>query len=136
MTATFKHFEQCPGVTNDNKLLLGDELSGKLRVGGIQLPSAGSFAKIYAKLSQKIHNSYSLLRTESGSVIVPNDLPNEEKRFLVRFLKAEVHDVVVYGSEGLRDLKDDEVTTPPKKNKKAQTITATAKRVTGKKRKL
>jgi hypothetical protein len=52
VTDILKHFEVCPGVTNDAKLILGDDMSGELSASGIQLPTSGSFAKIYSALSQ------------------------------------------------------------------------------------
>ena len=121
MTEIFQHFEVCAGVTNDDKLILGDDMSLELKKKGIQLPSSGSFAKIYKTMSEKLHIGSSLLRSSSGAVVVPADLPNEEKRLLIRFLKASGHDVVVNGLDGqLRLPHDDEIRTPPKQKKSRQ----------------
>ena len=116
MTEIFQHFELCEGVSKDDKMLLGDDLSDQLNKKGVHLPTSGSFVKIYKTMSEKLHNVSSLLRSSSGAVVIPFDLPNEEKRFLVRFLKANGHDVLVASDDGsLRFPHDDEITTPPKK---------------------
>jgi hypothetical protein len=56
-TRILEHFEHCPAVTEDEKLLLGDAFSKQLTKKQIQLPSTGGLAKVYQKLSEMIHSN-------------------------------------------------------------------------------
>lgn len=55
-TSVLKHFEQCGAVTADEKLLLGDKRSATLASLGIKLPTGGSLAGAYRRLSAIIHS--------------------------------------------------------------------------------
>jgi hypothetical protein len=55
-TYILEHFEHCPAVTHDEHLLLGDAFSMELSKKNLKLPSTGSLAKVYQKLSEIIHS--------------------------------------------------------------------------------
>ena len=111
MSDVFKHFEECPGVTNGDRLL-GDEISTKLETIGHRFPTSGSFREIYSTLSSEIHNA-DILKNDNGSVIVPFDLPHAQKRFWIRFLIARGESVIIQGANGLFRLpKPHEINTP------------------------
>ena len=112
MTAVFTHFEICMAVSNDDKMLLGDNLGNKLQARGYRLPTTGSFASTYSKLSEEIHDS-DILKDDDGRVIVPYDLDLPLKRFWVRFLLSKNCEVVIQDSDGqLREPKPYEISTP------------------------
>jgi hypothetical protein len=115
VTNVFKHFEVCPCKSRDK---LGGKLTAKLKPG-VRPPSVSSYVDVFSKLSDTLHNS--LLKTSSGVVVVPHNLVNEEKRFLVRYLLANGEDVAILGKDHrLRLPKDREMKTPPKKEKKSR----------------
>lgn len=56
--------------------------------------------------------AYSL--AAGGSIIVPEDLAGQDRRFLIRFLLADGQDVLILQSDGvLRRPTDADITTPP-----------------------
>jgi hypothetical protein len=115
VTNVFKHFEVCPCESREK---LGGKLTAKLKPG-VRPPSVSSYVDVFSKLSESIHNS--LLRTSSNVVVVPQNLVNEEKRFLVRYLIANGEDVAILGKDHrLRLPNDREINTPPKKEKKSK----------------
>ena len=116
-TALLRHFEQCVAVTSDSAVLFGDELTAELEKLDIQAPSQGNFAGLWGTLSDSIHNC-SWFKDSTGAIIVPNDLEDFEKRFLVRYLRATDHSVVIANSDGsVRDPLPHEVVTPDKAKK-------------------
>lgn len=109
-TSLFRHFEECPAVTSSVDVLSGDELTAKLQKLDIQSSSEGKFAELWKVLSRCIHNSEWF--KSHGAVIVPNNLEDAEKRFLIRFLLASGHSVVVAEADGtVRDPLPKEVET-------------------------
>ena len=113
-TSLFRHFEECPAVTSSVDVLFGDELTAKLQKLDIQPPSEGKFAELWKVLSRCIHNS-EWFKDSHGAVIVPNNLEDAEKRFLIRFLLASGHSVVVAEADGtVRDPLPKEIETPEK----------------------
>ena len=94
--------------------LLGDELTAKLQKLDIKPPSEGRFVELWRVLSGCIHNR-EWFKDSHGAVIVPNNLEDAEKRFLIRFLLASGHSVVVAEADGtVRDPLPKEVETPEK----------------------
>lgn len=82
MTQVFTHFDICPTVSSDDKMLLGDKLGEKLQTRGFRLPTTGSFTSAYSKLSHEIHTSDILKDDIIGRIIVSYDLDLPLKRFL------------------------------------------------------
>ena len=76
------------------------------------MPSEGTFKALYQEFSENIHRSH-FLKTDSGAVIVPHDLPAAEKRLYIRFLLASNEDVVICGVNGFRSPEKAEIETPP-----------------------
>lgn len=116
-SSIFRHFEVCQGVASDSSALLGDELTEALKNLDIKPPSSGSFLKVYQLLSNSIHGS-SWFRDSAGEVIVPFDLDDPAKRFLIRFLRANGLSVVVADVNGtVREPFPEEIETPEKRQK-------------------
>ena len=111
-TAILDHYESCCAVTNSNDKLLGDEFSNALSTKGINLPSSGSFKKIFSELSDRLHTG--IVRTAESKIVVPNTISGVEKRFLIRFLIAKGESVAVLTHDGgFRDVLKSDYETPP-----------------------
>jgi hypothetical protein len=82
----------------------------------VEVCSCESGSKLGSKLTanQEIHTG--LLRTSQNVVVIPSNLPNEEKRCLVRYLMANGEDVALLARNciDLRLPTEREVNTPPK----------------------
>lgn len=116
-SSLFRHFEECPGVASDSTALLGDKLTEALKSLDIKPPSSGSFLNVFKQLSNTIHGR-SWFRDSAGEVIVPFDLDDPAKRFLIRFLIANGLSVVVADVNGtVREPFPAEIETPEKRQK-------------------
>lgn len=113
----FRHFEICSAVAADNSTLMGDGLTEQLQELLIRPPTDGSFLKLYKGLSSCIHGN-SWFKDTLGEVIVPYDLEISQKRFLIRYLRANGMTVVVADVNGtVRDPFPEEVETPEKEKR-------------------
>jgi hypothetical protein len=112
ITAACRHFETCPIPTRGDKLL-GDTLSKRLTRSKVKLPQNGNFAELYQNLSTLVHKSPAVV-TNDDHVVVPGGMLPQEKRFLVRFLMAMGHSVLILDSASTipRPPRPDEFETP------------------------
>jgi hypothetical protein len=118
-TAIAKHYHECPAVacSSFSDSVVEEKTVQDLAKKGFSYPSRGSIDNIFKKLSESVHNG-PLLRTADGRyVVVPADMPDEEKRLLIRILMSRGMNVKVLDCETLRHPYDDEIETPPSRSR-------------------
>lgn len=98
-TCVFRHFEECPAVSSSVSNFCNLTVSSSPNSTSIKPPSEGKFAELWSVLLRCNHNS-GWFKDSHGAVIVPNNLEDAEKRFLIRFLLASGHSVVVAEADG------------------------------------
>lgn len=109
VTWLLAHFATCRVAANSVDVF-GEELSQHLREQNIKLPSKGSLANAYSRLSDLIHKA---LPQKNNMYVIPQGLGQIDRRFVARFLRASGDHVLFMEPDGeLRRPSTPELQTP------------------------